>query len=49
MLSILRPGLILNRGINTRFKEKLLSFVPFFPKIESNNIARTLMIDAENA
>ena len=28
--------------------EKLFSYVPFTPKIESRDIARTLMIDAEN-
>jgi len=48
-LSIYRPGQILNReNGEKRFGETLLKFVPFFPRIESKDLAKALRIEAEN-
>lgn len=46
MLSIFRPGL-LNHRKDARFVEKIASFIPFMPKIESSDLARCLRIEAE--
>jgi uncharacterized protein YbjT (DUF2867 family) len=44
-ISVLRPGLIMNRDNDGRFLEKCLSIVPFLSKIKSIDLARALMND----
>ena len=46
-LSILQPGILLNRRNDDRFGEKIASYIPFAPKIESRDVARALRIEAE--
>jgi len=46
-LSIFQPGLLLNRRNDYRFVEKFLSIVPFIPKIEAKDVARSLRVEAE--
>ncbi len=46
-LSILQPGILLNRRNDDRFGEKIASIIPFAPKIESRDVARALRIEAE--
>jgi len=46
-LSIFQAGLLLNRRNDARIGEKLLSFVPFLPKIEAKDVAKALRIEAE--
>ena len=44
-VSILRPGIILNRDNDDRFGEKVISYIPFFPKITSKDIAMSMLVD----
>ena len=44
-ISILRPGIILNRDNDDRFMEKVIAYVPFFPKITSKDIAMSMLVD----
>jgi len=46
-LSILQPGLLLNRQNDYRFGESVAKIIPFMPKIESRDVARALRIEAE--
>jgi len=46
-LSILQPGILLNRQNDDRFGEKIAAIIPFAPKIESRDVARALRIEAE--
>lgn len=46
-LSILRPGVILNRVNDDRFGEKCLKYIPFMPKIDIKDLAKVLRIEAE--
>jgi len=46
-LSILQPGILLNRRNDDRFGEKIAAFIPLAPKIESRDVARALRIEAE--
>ena len=38
-ISILRPGIILNRDNDDRLGEKIIAYIPFLPKITSKDIA----------
>lgn len=40
-------GAILNRDNDSRFGETLLKYTPFFPKIESKDLAAAIRIEAE--
>jgi len=44
-ISILRPGLIMNRDNDYRFGEKVASYIPFIPKIRSHDLAKALAAD----
>ena len=44
-VSILRPGIILNRDNDDRFGEKVIAYIPFFPKITSKDIAMSMLVD----
>ena len=44
-VSILRPGIILNRDNDDRFGEKVIAYLPFFPKITSKDIAMSMLVD----
>ena len=44
-ISILKPGLIINRDNDDRFGEKVVSYIPFLPKITSKNIAMAMLVD----
>ena len=44
-ISILRPGIILNRDNDDRFGEKVISYIPFLPKITSKDIAMSMLVD----
>ena len=44
-ISILRPGIILNRDNDDRFMEKVIAYVPFLPKITSKDIAMSMLVD----
>jgi len=48
VLSIFKPGAILNRDNDSRFVEKLLKYIPFVSKIEGNDLAKGLRLEAEN-
>eukprot|EP01017_Pseudomicrothorax_dubius_P018238 TRINITY_DN2024_c0_g3_i2.p2 TRINITY_DN2024_c0_g3~~TRINITY_DN2024_c0_g3_i2.p2 ORF type:complete len:100 (-),score=40.12 TRINITY_DN2024_c0_g3_i2:141-440(-) len=47
VLSIFRPGAILNRDNDDRFGEKILKYVPFLDKIEGRDLARGIKQEAE--
>ena len=44
-ISILKPGLIINRDNDDRLGEKVVSYIPFLPKITSKNIAMAMLVD----
>ena len=44
-ISILRPGLIMNRDNDDRIAEKVATYIPFLPKITSKNIAMAMLVD----
>ena len=44
-ISILRPGIILNRDNDDRIGEKIIGYIPFLPKITSKDIAKAMLID----
>ena len=44
-ISILRPGIILNRDNDDRFGEKVIAYIPFLPKITSKDIAMSMLVD----
>ena len=44
-ISILRPGIILNRDNDDRLGEKIIAYVPFLPKITSKDIAMSMLVD----
>jgi uncharacterized protein YbjT (DUF2867 family) len=44
-VSILRPGIILNRDNDDRWGEKVIAYVPFLPKITSKDIAMSMLVD----
>jgi uncharacterized protein YbjT (DUF2867 family) len=44
-VSILRPGIILNRDNDDRFGEKVIAYIPFLPKITSKDIAMSMLVD----
>lgn len=46
-MTIHRPGAILNRDNDCRFGEAILKYTPFVSKIESRDLARAIMIEAE--
>jgi hypothetical protein len=48
LISIFRPGALLNRDNDARFGEKLLAYIPFFPKIEASECALAMLTEAEN-
>ncbi len=39
--------MLLNRDNDKRIAERLFSWIPFFPKIESRDVGRTARIEAE--
>ena len=41
---ILKPGLLLNRDNDYRFAEKLFSWVPFIPKVSSEDWAKCMVV-----
>jgi len=47
VLSIFRPGALLNRENDKRWGESLLKYIPFFPKIEATDMARAMRVEAE--
>lgn len=44
-VSILRPGIILNRENDDRLGEKIIAYIPFLPKISSKDIAMAMLVD----
>jgi len=44
-ISIHQPGIILNRDNDDRFGEKIIAYIPFFPKITSKDIAMAMLVD----
>ena len=44
-VSILRPGIILNRENDDRLGEKIIAYIPFLPKITSKDIAMSMLMD----
>ena len=44
-VSILRPGIILNRDNDDRLGEKIVAYIPFLPKITSKDIAMSMLMD----
>ena len=44
-ISILRPGIILNRDNDDRLGEKVIAYIPFLPKITSKDIAMSMLVD----
>lgn len=44
-ISIMRPGIILNRDNDDRLGEKMIAWVPFVSKIESKDIAKAMVQD----
>ena len=44
-ISILRPGIILNRDNDDRLGEKIIAYIPFLPKITSKDIAMSMLMD----
>ena len=44
-ISILRPGIILNRDNDYRLGEKVIAYIPFLPKITSKDIAMSMLVD----
>ena len=47
VLSIFRPGALLNRDNDKRWGESILKYIPFFPKIEATDMARAMRVEAE--
>ena len=47
ILSIFRPGALLNRDNDKRWGESLLKYLPFFPKIEATDMAKAMRLEAE--
>jgi len=47
-LSIFRPGAILSRDNDARFGEKILKYIPFVAKIETRDLVKAMMIEAED-
>lgn len=47
VLSIFRPGALLNRDNDKRWGEGLLKYLPFFPKIEATDMAKAMRVEAE--
>jgi len=46
-LSIMQPGLFLNRRNDSRLGEKIAAIMPCVPKIEAQDLAKALRIEAE--
>ena len=44
-ISILRPSFIVNRENDDRWNEKVISYIPFLPKITSKDIAMSMLVD----
>ena len=44
-VSILKPGIILNRDNDDRIGEKIIAYIPFLPKITSKDIAMSMLMD----
>ena len=44
-ISILKPGIILNRDNDDRLGEKIIAYMPFYPKITSKDIAMAMLVD----
>ena len=44
-ISIMRPGIILNRDNDDRLGEKIIAYIPFLPKITSKDIAMSMLVD----
>ena len=44
-ISILKPGIILNRDNDDRLGEKVIAYIPFLPKITSKDIAMSMLVD----
>ena len=47
VLSIFRPGALLNRDNDKRWGESILKYIPFFPKIEATDMAKAMRVEAE--
>jgi oxidoreductase len=47
VLSIFRPGLLVDRDNDKRWGEILFKYIPFVPKIDSKDMARAMMREAE--
>ena len=44
-ISILKPSFILNRENDDRRNEKVISYIPFLPKITIKDIAMSMLVD----
>ena len=44
-ISILKPSFILNRENDDRWNEKVISYIPFLPKITIKDIAMSMLVD----
>ena len=44
-ISILRPSFIVNRENDDRWNEKVISYIPFLPKITSKDIAMSMLVN----
>jgi len=47
LYSIFRPGLLMNRDNDDRFIEKVAKYIPFIEKIESVDLAKAMILEAE--
>lgn len=47
-ISILQPGMLLNRDNDSRTMETIGAFIPFFPKIETKALAMAMTLDDLN-
>lgn len=47
VLSIFRPGLLVDRNNDKRWGEVILKYIPLVPKIDAKDMARAMMREAE--
>ena len=47
IVSIFRPGGLINRDNDKRWGETLMKYIPFIPKIEATEMAKAMRIEAE--
>ena len=44
-ISIMKPGIILNRDNDDRLGESILKYIPFMDKIDAKDIGKAMMLD----